>query len=486
MKTMGVMGNSLLFVGILILFLILFQIKRYIFSRMRAQKGDLMLLFYERVTTFIMVVIAVLTALSVFGGFSFMWKSLLGGTAFVSAIIAFMAQDVVKDILAGMMISIYKPFELGNRVELEDGTAGIVEDITMRHIVLKGADTVRIIIPNRRLEDMKIRNFSYHLDCRSVQLNFCIAYPTDVEFAIKVIRRAIMESPYSIPGKPTKDGMEYAPVYFMAFEDSSLRLMTTVYFESSTPSEVLITDINLQVDRALWANNIEIPYPHLNVIQTENEEKVYRTEVVPELRWKTPMIIVSADGAEIPEAMDVTAELGQENGLNVKEILRLRLLSEELLRMMPSIVGNVDAKYWVEDKNNEFRLHLSANVTMTRETRKKLLSLSSTGKNAADQTLADKIQEMIYVMMLPGAKKTDTQSKELLMEGEDLEENKDVDSYMWSMKQHKNKKENGEDNTENTVDAWDEIEKSIIASIADDISISIRGTRVEIIVYKTF
>jgi gamma-glutamylcysteine synthetase len=60
---------------------------------------------------------------SLFGGLDEMWKMMLGGTAIVSAIVAIAAQDVIDDILAGMMISLYKPFEIGNRIELEDGTA---------------------------------------------------------------------------------------------------------------------------------------------------------------------------------------------------------------------------------------------------------------------------------------------------------------------------------------------------------------------------
>ena len=55
----------------------------------------------------------------------------------------------------------------------------------------------------------------------------------------------------------------------MAYEESSLQLATTVYFEPAVPSEVVKSDINLRINKALQENGIEIPYPYLNVIQKQ-------------------------------------------------------------------------------------------------------------------------------------------------------------------------------------------------------------------------
>ncbi|MBR1743513.1 MAG: mechanosensitive ion channel, partial [Lachnospiraceae bacterium] len=169
----------------------------------------------------------------------------------------------------GFMISLYKPFEIDNRIMLEDGTAGIVKDITMRHVVLLIMDTQYLVIPNSKLNQMYIRNFSYHAGNRSALFQFRIAYGSDVEKAMEVIGKAVMESEYSIPGR-VKDGeRQYSPVYFMAYEESSLRMETTVYYEVTSPSEAVISDINRRVDRALKENGIEIPYAYINVIQKD-------------------------------------------------------------------------------------------------------------------------------------------------------------------------------------------------------------------------
>lgn len=252
-------------IGVLIW--IALRLNHRVFRRIQEKQGGLHLLFLERVNSSIILIGGIILIFSVLGGIDSIWKTLLGGTAIISAILVFAAQDVVKDILAGLMIILYKPFEVGNRIELEDGTTGVVKDITMRHVVLRIIDTQMLIIPNSKLNVMHIRNYSYHAITNSAMFHFHIAYGSNVDKALEVVRQAVMASEYSIPGKQTENGNDYGQVYFLAYEDSSLRLDTTVYYEATTPSEVLISDINLHVYKALQENGIEIPFAYINVIQ---------------------------------------------------------------------------------------------------------------------------------------------------------------------------------------------------------------------------
>lgn len=254
-------------VGTLVGTWILFILNRIIFRKIYRVRKLLYIRFFERIFSAVILGGGLFLALSSYGGFQTIWKTMLGGTAIVSAVLIFAAQDIIRDILAGLMISLFNPFEIGNRIQLENGTTGIVRDITMRHVVLQLQDTQVSVIPNSKLNVMSIVNFSYKEQYRSAMFTFRVAYRSDVQKAIQVIRQAIMESTYSIPAKDTDHGKDYAPVYFMAYEDSSLRLTTTVYYEASSPSEVVISDINLRVDQALKENGVEVPYPYINVVQ---------------------------------------------------------------------------------------------------------------------------------------------------------------------------------------------------------------------------
>ena len=254
-------------VGSLAVIWALLRVNRLTFRRIQRKHTGLHLRFFERAVSLVILVGGVILALSLFGGFDSVWKTVLGGTAIVSAVLVFAAQDVLKDILAGLMISVYKPFEIGNRVELEDGTKGIIQDINMRHVVVQGLDTQRFIIPNSKLNAMRVRNFSYQAETRAFQADFRIAYGSNVERAMDVIREAVMDSPYSVPGKQTEQGAAYADVYFLAYEESSLLLSTTVYYNAGASTEQVTSDVNLRVSHALEDNGIEVPFPYINVVQ---------------------------------------------------------------------------------------------------------------------------------------------------------------------------------------------------------------------------
>ena len=242
------------------------RLNHLIFKKIQQKKEVLHLRFFEGVNSAVILIIGIILAFSVIDGVDSIWKTLLGGTAILSAVIAFAAQDVIKDILAGLMISVHKPFEVGDRIELEDGTAGIVKDISLRHVVLQGIDTNTLVIPNSRLNAMKLVNYSFHTGVRSVYLKYYIAYNSDVEKAMEVIRKAVMDSPLTMPGDLGGRKKDYGSVYFIAYETSSLQMATTVFFSASSRTEDVISDVNLRVNHALAESGIEVPYPYVNVI----------------------------------------------------------------------------------------------------------------------------------------------------------------------------------------------------------------------------
>ncbi|MCR5650919.1 MAG: mechanosensitive ion channel family protein [Lachnospiraceae bacterium] len=219
--------------------------------------------FLERMTSFAVGMIFVVSFL----GWKNIGGSLLGSAAVLTGVIGFAAQDVIKDVLSGLLISIYKPFDLGDRIELEDGTVGVVESITMRHVVIVRLDTLRMFIPNSKINAASILNYSFGYVTRSCIFRFPVGYESDVEKTRNVISDAIKDSPYTIPGKKQKDGsMDYGTVYFIELADSAFIMAVTVYYEPETSSEKLKDDINTRVVKALVENGIDIPYNHTSVI----------------------------------------------------------------------------------------------------------------------------------------------------------------------------------------------------------------------------
>lgn len=242
------------------------RLNKRVFRKLQQKHRGIHLAFLEKIISAFIFLFLIILAISLFSGAQTVWQTIFGGTAIISAVLAFAAQDVIKDILAGLMISVYKPFEIGDRIVLEDGTAGVVENITLRHVVLVGLDSLHTVIPNSKLNAMQLNNFSYESKLSSVQFRFSVSYDSDMALVKRVIAEAVEKSEYSVPGC-LKDGSPcYGPVYFISFADSALIMAVTVFFERKTDPEKVMDDINVRVRRALVDNGIEIPYNYVNVI----------------------------------------------------------------------------------------------------------------------------------------------------------------------------------------------------------------------------
>ncbi len=245
---------------------ILSKISRTVFKRLEKKQKGLHISFFRKFVNIIIAIGVIVLGISAFAGADNVWKTALGGTSIVIAVLTFAAQDVIKDILAGIMISIYKPFDIGDRIELENGTAGIIEDITLRHVVIITVGTLRQIIPNSKINSMSIVNCSYGLNCRSLLMKFSIGYDSDVDLAKQLIEKVVEDSPLTIPGKKKPDGtMIYSPAFFNEFADSALIIGVIVYYKA-VPTEKIKDSINSEVRAAFNENGIEIPYNYINVI----------------------------------------------------------------------------------------------------------------------------------------------------------------------------------------------------------------------------
>ena len=110
---------------------------------------------------------------------------------------------------------------------------------------------------------------------------------------------------------------------------------------------------------------------------------------------KTKKIFVNNQELGMEDALTLTEGLGMEQGLEVKQLRRLRLLAEELFGMLRSITGVVEADYWVEGEAKSFEVHLKSDVSLTEEMRKQFLAASSSGENAAAKGFMGRLKVMI-------------------------------------------------------------------------------------------
>ena len=169
------------------------------------------------------------------------------------------------------------------------------------------------------------------------------------------------------------------------------------------------------------------------------------------------------------------------NGLNQKQTLQLRLLCEEMDGMLPNIIDDFSGDIWFEFENGICKVNVSIQFDeFSFDKKERLIGIAKNKKNAAAIGIVGKIRSVIEDFFLDGKSlQPYVVSSGLFNLATGYSEGVDY-SYLWSLGQYKNtvKEEQAED--------WDELEKSIIASLADDVIVGVKGKRANIVIVKNF
>jgi len=203
---------------------------------------------------------------------------------------------------------------------------------------------------------------------------------------------------------------------------------------------------------------------------------------------KTEIINVYASGDGREQALGLTEKTGSYCGLDQKAILRLRLLSEELIELIRPFADNIHGDFWLETEDNNIEIHLKTDIPMDLQTRKELLAVSTSGTNSAAKGLMGKIREMIASVTLPDdpeTKEMSDQAFSLISLGSQMGAHYDG-AYSWSMNTYMNMVNNGSSDNADNQEARDELEKSIVANLADEIKVNIVGSDVEVTIFKAY
>ncbi len=172
--------------------------------------------------------------------------------------------------------------------------------------------------------------------------------------------------------------------------------------------------------------------------------------------------------------------------LEKKNALRLRLLAEELCGMLPGLIKNFDGEFWVEKNGNEFKLNATLHAgDMDIKTKEALLAVSKSGENEAAKGIMGKIRDVVQDMLLNSA---DTSGVNFgyganlgyIYSSPEMATGLGT-IYSWSLNTYKTTA--AEQRIE---DAIDELERSIVANLADDILVGVSGKKAHIVVKKVF
>ena len=176
------------------------------------------------------------------------------------------------------------------------------------------------------------------------------------------------------------------------------------------------------------------------------------------------------------------------NELTHKQTLQLRLICEEIDGMLPNIIEDFSGDFWIDFEDGVCKVNVSLCFDdFSAEKKEGLVGIAKNKKNAAAVGIVGKIRSAIEDVFLLddsyGGGDMSLESRYFVTEYYNT-----MDHYLgmdypclWSLEQYRSTVKK-----EEKTEAWDELEKSVIASVADDVIVGVKGKRADIIVVKNF
>ena len=210
--------------------------------------------FVISITTIALKVLLFIIAASIIGIPTTSFITILGSAGVA---IGLALQGGLSNLAGGLMILLYKPFKIGDYIE-SNGKEGNVTSITMFYTSLTTLDNKVVQIPNGTLSNNTIVNYSAYPE-RRLDLQFNVSYDTKIDKVKKVINEVIDKSEYAL-----KDRNNI--IRLCKHSDSSLTYAVYVWIKKEDYWNAYF-ELNENIKEAFDKNNIEIPYPQLDIHQ---------------------------------------------------------------------------------------------------------------------------------------------------------------------------------------------------------------------------
>ncbi len=194
-------------------------------------------------------------------------KSLLAGAGILAIAVGFASQQALGNIISGVMIIIFRPFRVNDRLKIKENLSGTVEDITLRHTVIRDFENRRIVVPNDVINKEIIINSDFGDDKICKWIEVTIQYKNDVDKAMEIMRQTIMEHPLLEDNRSAEEienGKPQVEVKLVDILDNGIRLRAWAWASDANNASLLRWDCLLRIIKEFEKANIS--FPETNII----------------------------------------------------------------------------------------------------------------------------------------------------------------------------------------------------------------------------
>ncbi len=249
-----------------------------------AERTDMV--FLKHFSTFAIAIIGLFLVANSIPALHAFSVSIFAGAGVLAVIIGFASQQAFANIMSGVFITMFKPFRVGDLIKIKSDIIGIVEDITLRHTVIRSFENKKIIIPNAVISNEIIENAGLGDEkiCKFIDVN--ISYDSNIDNAMRIMQEESVRHPYFLDNRNHDEKKQNLPpviVRVMGFGDSGINLRAWVWAKYPNAAFIMGCDLHKTIKERFDKEGIEISYPYRAIVYKNYnppkiQEKIHKTK----------------------------------------------------------------------------------------------------------------------------------------------------------------------------------------------------------------
>lgn len=226
--------------------------------------------FFTNFLTGIIYFFGIILAIYSIPGLRSLLLYIFSGSGILAIIIGFASQQSLSNIVSGIFIAIFRPFEIGDRIRVEGKSFfGEIEEINLRHTIIRTYEYKRIVVPNSVISNEILENENI-VDPRIQKFwDIGISYDSDVKKAKAIIREEVLKHPDFLDNRSEeaiRRGEDPVKVRVIGYGDSSVNIRAFVWVRDPLTAFRMSCDLNERVKERFDAEGVEIPFPHRTLV----------------------------------------------------------------------------------------------------------------------------------------------------------------------------------------------------------------------------
>ena len=259
----------------LLIGLLAIKITDYIFKKFR-KTGKIAYNFLNTLIKGFIILVMIFKIGNLSQTFQSMAGSILMSSSLIVAVLAFAFQKSLEDLIAGFMISVFRPFEVGDRINFVNmQIVGYIEDISLRHTTIRTFTNSRLIVPNSVMNKEVLEN-SHIIDPVSGGfLDITIAYTADIDRAMEIMVECVESDKDVLDIRPINErvGRHFTTVFINELSEYGVNLRVTIWTANVDLNFETVSRLRKEIVKRFVAEGIEIASLSNNLrIAMENDK----------------------------------------------------------------------------------------------------------------------------------------------------------------------------------------------------------------------